>query len=266
MSAAAPLVSCLMVTRPARSRETYLRQSVADYLRQTHPRRELVLVLDRGDPATRASLLAYVASLRRDDIRVVEPGDGLSLGALRNSSLAEARGELACQWDDDDRYHPGRVATQVALLRGAGANALCLEEVLQWFPAAGSLYCINFRRTEARAMPGSLLMRRGLPVAYPETGPKASHGEDTALAVQLHALGGFSAAAGHPHLYVYRSHGANTWNDDHHRMLARELAVSKALLVRREAALRDGLAPIDLGPGPVDVTGYNGVAFTLLPR
>jgi len=46
-------------------------------------------------------------------------------------------------------------------------------------------------------------------------------------------------------------------------MLARELSLSKALLQRREAQLRAGLAPIDFGPGEVTVAGYNGVAFTL---
>ena len=49
----------------------------------------------------------------------------------------------------------------------------------------------------------------------------------------------------------------------HHRMLARELAISKALLRRREAQLRAGLAPFDFGPGAVPVQGYNGLAFTL---
>jgi hypothetical protein len=140
---------------------------------------------------------------------------------------------------------------------------MCLEEVMHWFPATRELYCINFRRAPAQAMPGSLLMRRGLPVAYPESGPNAERGEDTEIAVQLSALGAFRAAPGHAHLYVYRCHGANTWNDAHHRMLARELSLSKALLARREAALSAGLAPIDFGPGPVVVTGYNGAAFTL---
>ena len=259
----APLVSCLMVTQPVPQRLPYFRQTVADYLRQTWAPRELVVVLDRGESATRNAFLAHLDALARDDIRVVEPAGKLTLGALRNRSFAHARGELLCQWDDDELYHPERIATQVALLRELGGDALCLEEVLHFFPATRTLYCINFRKTVPQAMPGSMLMRRGLPVAYPEDGPKAERGEDTALVVQLHALGAFRAAAGHAHLYVYQSHGANTWNDEHHRMLARELSLSKALLQRREAQLRAGLAPIDFGPGEVTVAGYNGVAFTL---
>jgi glycosyltransferase involved in cell wall biosynthesis len=263
----APLVSCLMVTQPVPRRLPYFKQTVADYLRQTHAPRELVVVLDRGDAATREAFLAHVASLARDDIRVVEPPGKLTLGALRNQSFAHARGELVCQWDDDELFHPERVATQVGLLRELGAEATCLEEVLHYFPESRTLYCINFRKTVPRAMPGSLLMRRGLPVRYPEDGPKAERGEDTALVAQLHALGTFRVATGHAHLYVYQSHGANTWNDEHHRMLAKELSLSKALLQRREAQIRAGLAPIDFGPGEVTVTGYNGVAFVLgVPR
>jgi glycosyltransferase involved in cell wall biosynthesis len=255
-----------MVALPVPSRVPYLQQSIADYVRQTHARRELVIVINRADPATREWLLAHLASLGRDDVRVVERDDGLPLGALRNASLAEARGDLVCQWDDDDRYHPERIAKQVALLDEAGADALCLEEVLQWFPAERTMCCLNFRNAPARAMEGSLLMRRGLAVAYPEHGPTSVRGEDTVLVSRLHALGACATVAGHPHLYVYRSHGGNIWDDEHHRMLRRELAISKGLLKRRESALRAGLAAIDLGPDPVAVTGYNGVAFTLSSR
>ena len=258
-----PRVSCLMVTQPVPHRLAFFRQAVADYLRQTHERRELVVVLDRGDAATRDAFVAHLRGLARDDIRVVEPPGKLTLGALRNASFAHASGEMLLQWDDDELFHPERIATQVALLQGSGADAMCLEEVLHWFPSSRTLHCINFRKTVARAMPGSLLMRRGLAVAYPETGPTAERGEDTALNVQLHALGSFHAAPGYAHLYVFQSHGANTWSDEHHRMLAKELSLSKALLQRREAQLREGLAPIDFGPGAVTVTGYNGVAFTL---
>lgn len=236
---------------------------MADYLRQTHRERELVVVLDRGDADARRAMLDHVASLARDEIRVVEHEGKLPLGALRNISVAHARGDLLCQWDDDDLFHPQRIEAQVAMLERNRAKSVCLEEVLQWFPATRTLHCINFRRTVPKAMPGTLLMRRGLPVAYPGTGPKCERGEDTAVVMQLQALGAFQSVAGAPHLFVYQSHGANTWSDDHHRMLARELSISKALLQRREAAIRAGLEPIDFGPGPVSVVGYNGVAFTL---
>jgi hypothetical protein len=66
-----------------------------------------------------------------------------------------------------------------------------------------------------------------------------------------------------PHLYVYVSHGENSYGNDHHEMLAARLGISRALLLRREAQLREGLRPFDFGPGDVTVQGYNGPAFTL---
>ena len=46
-------------------------------------------------------------------------------------------------------------------------------------------------------------------------------------------------------------------------MLASRLGLSKGLLLRREARLRESLRALDFGPGPVTVRGPNGVAFTL---
>ena len=46
-------------------------------------------------------------------------------------------------------------------------------------------------------------------------------------------------------------------------MLVRELAISRTLLARREAELRERLRAFDFGPGAVTVCGYNGVAFAI---
>jgi hypothetical protein len=46
-------------------------------------------------------------------------------------------------------------------------------------------------------------------------------------------------------------------------MIADQLAVSRGLLSRREAALRQGLAPFAFGPGNVTVEGSNGTGFTM---
>jgi len=256
-------VSCLMVSLPVPQRWPFFLRSVDAYCRQTHPNRELVIVLNQGAAEMRAAARAHVALLGRDDIRVVERAGQCSLGALRNVSLDSARGEFVCQWDDDDLHHPQRVERQLAALVASGAEGSCLEEIIQYFPATRALHCINFRATAAKAMPGSLTCRRAAPIRYPESGPESRLGEDSVVAAQLARAGGLHAFGGAPHLFVYVSHGANTWPDDHHRMLARELSVSSGLLRRREAQLRAGLAPFDFGPGEIAVHGYNGVAFTL---
>lgn len=252
-----------MVTMPVPYRLPYFRQSVADYCRQTYAHRELVIVPDVGEPAARAELVAHVASLGRDDIRIVDLPGKRSLGALRNASVASARGDLLCQWDDDDRFHPERIATQVAILRAQGPAALCLEDVFQYFAAARTLHQISFRMTRERAFPGSLLVRRDAAPRYPEEGPTSVRGEDSVAIAQLVERDGLGVVTGMPHLYLYVTHGQNTWNAEHHLMIADRLSTSSAKLRRHEAALRAGLAAYDFGPGEVTVRGSNGVAFVL---
>lgn len=54
-----------------------------------------------------------------------------------------------------------------------------------------------------------------------------------------------------------------SWHDGHHAMLAEQLGLSQGLLRRRESWIRENLASMDLGKGPISVRGPNGVAFTL---
>lgn len=258
-----PLVSCAMVTLPVPERAPYFRQSVADYCHQTWPRRELVIVPDVGDPRARESLVEHVASLGRDDIRIVDLPGKHSLGALRNASIANARGDLVCQWDDDDLYHPERIAAQVDMFRNSDVDVLCLEDAFLYFAASRTLHHVSFRMTQERAFPGSLMVRRDMAPRYPEDGPTAIRGEDSVGLRQLIEGRRFAVVTGAPHLYVYVVHGANTWEPGHYRMIAERLSSSRMLLRRHEEELRAGLAPYDFGPGEVEVRGYNGVAFRL---
>jgi glycosyltransferase involved in cell wall biosynthesis len=259
-----PLISCLMVTLPVRDRFAGLKQSIAGYLAQTHGRRELVVVLDGATPEpTTDKIRAHLATLGRDDIRILEVAGTQTLGALRNFSKASALGEVVCQWDDDDLHHPERLQRQLAALVRSGAEAVCLQEVMQFFPAERSLYCTNWRATEAKAHPGTLMRWSRSEALYPETGERARLGEDLDVVLQLQRRGAYDVLAGAPHLYVYVSHGGNSWNDGHHRMLADTLGLSRGLLSRREASLRQGLAPFNFGLGAVTVQGANGPAFVL---
>jgi hypothetical protein len=107
------------------------------------------------------------------------------------------------------------------------------------------------------------MVRRETPIQYPTEGSLAHLGEDLEVAKGLIARGHVGYLAGMPHLFVYVSHGSNSWNDGHHKMLADQLSISQALLRRREAQLREGLAPHGFSPGSISVLGSNGPAFTL---
>ncbi len=257
------LVSCLMVTLPTPMRFPFVKRAIAAYCAQTHLPRELVIVLDQGLGEAKAAISAYVGALGRADIRIVESSGILTLGALRNLSRASARGQVHCQWDDDDLHHPQRVERQLATLAGSGAQAVCLQDVMHFFTATRALYWTNWRAAEPTVMPATLMCRATAPVRYPEHGPNAMLGEDSDVCMQFRRLGGLLPLADAPNLMVYVNHGANTRSDDFHTMLAERLGVSQGLLRRREAKIREWLQAFDFGAGAVSVQGPNGVAFTL---
>jgi glycosyltransferase involved in cell wall biosynthesis len=265
LEADTPMVSCLMVTQGVPERFPFLRRSIAHYAAQTHRHRELVIILADGLADQRAAVTAYVRTLGRDDIRLIEAADDLGMGALRNLSREAARGAVLCQWDDDDLHHPRRLERQLAALTSSGARAVYLQELMHYFSEARLLYCANWRATEASGHPGTLMCAADAPIRYPDAGEHARLGEDLVVARHLREKTIVHLLSGEPHLYVYTYHGSNAWHDGHHRMLVDRLALSQGLLKRRETELRRGLSGVDFGPAPVTLQGSNGVAFILEP-
>jgi len=196
---ARPLVSCLMVTRgklfPARF-------AIACFQNQTYENRELIVVVDDAS----CELIPYVTSLKDDRIRLVEvPAGAKTLGELRNISVASARGEYVCQWDDDDLYAPERIQTQLAALLSTQAAACVLRRWTLWWPGTNRLAISGVRLWE-----GSILaLRRAMPLY-----PAWRRGEDTEMMESLTQHGRVLSLEA-PDLYVYIHHGNNTFNQQH---------------------------------------------------
>ena len=82
------------------------RAAVESFMGQTYQNRQLLIANAAGSPIiTREHYLIRELKL---------PGEGLSIGKLRNLALAEANTEWVIQWDDDDWSHPDRIAYQMA--------------------------------------------------------------------------------------------------------------------------------------------------------
>ncbi|CAN5715294.1 hypothetical protein BH11PSE13_BH11PSE13_11020 [soil metagenome] len=195
------LVSCLCVTR---HRVPWLRRAVACFDAQTHAPRELVLLYESDDEATRdyAATLASRSDIRRVEVPAVPKRP---LGALRNMAIAAARGTVVAQWDDDDWHSPARLEAQLAAMREHGRPACVLYRWTLYDAVARQSYV-----SLTRAWEGSIVSERAALPAYPEW----VRGEDVPViqsmldAQQLVLLDA-------PELYVYIHHGRNTWHSEH---------------------------------------------------
>src|SRR5690606_35063462 len=111
-----------------RDRPRLARRAVGCFLAQTYPNAELVIVDDgRVDYGPMLASLGGRVPIHYHRLR---PEPGRRLGALRNESLDRAAGEYVVQWDDDEWYHPERVARQMAPVLEDGAEGSLLHFTL----------------------------------------------------------------------------------------------------------------------------------------
>lgn len=224
-----PLVSCLMVTK---GNPKHVRRAVECYWRQTHPRRELVIVTD---PGGKDAILAALNSKGENrakltigtdpSIKWVEGEKGESLGVLRNKSVETATGDYLIQWDDDDHYHPSRIGVMLRLLRQSKRKACFLGHWLLAAPAQGLCVLSPLNKS---GWEGSAIFQKGASQGY----PSKRKGEDTAWRNDLCAQCRDGVCSVEPPclvikdqrfaiLYIYAYHGGNTWNEDHFMKIAR---------------------------------------------
>lgn len=258
-----PGVSCLMVTL---DRLTLAKRSIRSFAAQRYEDRELLIVTD-GTEVFRRALERYVAALGLERVRFFYPdGEGLTLGRLRNISLEEARGELICQWDDDDYSHPERLAVQVGHMLGERASACFLTDHLQFIEEQRMLCWIDWTvdgalEGQAQLAPGTLLMFRDARFKYPEEGPFARQGEDSVFLDTLYRSTPVAHLSGAGHLYLYQYHGRNTFSREHHYQMS-TCRTSNAHLQENAQRLREAVSHYPL-PRPYFVFGREGLAYAL---
>lgn len=103
-----PTVSVVLATY---NRSAYLREAIASVLAQTFQAFELIVVDDGSGDDTAAVVAGF------DDARIrYTYQENAGQSAALNRGLALARGEFIAFLDDDDRYLPHNLATQVAFL------------------------------------------------------------------------------------------------------------------------------------------------------
>lgn len=237
-----PLISCLCVTR---KRPELLARSIRCFQAQRWENRELLILYEDDDSATRA----YLSTLTDPMIRTVEvpAHPKRTLGELRNLAVEAARGRWFCQWDDDDWYHTERLCAQWATLLGHRADACVLLHWLVFDASTGRAYMSPRWQWEGSILCDKRALAGGLRYAA------AARAEDTPL-VQTLAQRRVLAPLLRPTLYIYVYHRANVWDYEHwqRHILSRspqELDAADAAeigaILAGERTVADGSAVLD---------------------
>lgn len=182
-------------------------RSVRCFCQQTWSNRELI-ILDDGDEDYRAMLRQYEADAALYYLRIPRE-EGRTLGALRNLSLDQARGEYCIQWDDDEWHHRERIEAQMrAALAGGGASVL--RHTLMHLDTVDFVEH-PFRTGLRRGTPGTVLHRRSN-LRYPDL----ARGEDSAYLGTIRAKMPLAVMdASFSYLFIRCFHGRNSWGQEH---------------------------------------------------
>ena len=241
------MISCLTITQ--NGRQALLACVMADFAAQTLTDRELLVVHDGGhtlDQEVWQMATAYPGAL----IRVLATSAGQSLGALRNLSVQAAHGDFICQWDDDDRYHPLRLAIQWQALVDSKAEFCFLCDQLHAFRAEGLLAWDDWYHDAwpMNFIQGTLLGRRALMPVYPQQ----RRGEDTPLIIELLRSGlPIARVRDAGWCYIYVCHDSNAWDSEHHVAISRAKGLDTAQLLGRQYLLRQRLGEYQPALGPL---------------
>ncbi len=100
---------------PTHNRSELLRQAVDSIVRQCYPLIEIIVIAN-GCRDDTESIVAKIQYKHPKTIIFLKFDETLGGGKARNIGIDKAQGEYIAFLDDDDRWHPDKLATQVKLL------------------------------------------------------------------------------------------------------------------------------------------------------
>ncbi len=197
-----PLVSAVMITGKDAKRYKLAQAAVRSFQAQTWPNKELVIIDD--SPAHWPD---------HENLHIVRPQPGLSLGELRNLALDNkvCRGDWIVQWDDDDWSHPTRIAAMMDIRQPD--HAITLRYQTRFSFENSTAFALKYDQPDG--IPGTVLHAK-TNVRY----RTLDRHEDThflrdAFGPKTIVMDNHPESSPGPSLYLRFFHGNNTWSERH---------------------------------------------------
>lgn len=263
-----PIITCVCVTK---NRPDFLKKSIDCYINQTYVNKKLIIV-SQSEEKVNHNILNYINSLNRPDVSFFTAPDTLTLGAMRNVSTELSTGEVVCQWDDDDLYHPERLTTQYKSLASDSRNVASLySEFLKYFVNSNELYWCDWSQESEhshRYLCGSIMFYKKLfhmwENFYPERGVQSGREEDLHVLEKLMTKGSISGVnAGNQYIYLY--HGVDHVYDLEHHKLTLDVRWGKKIYNKEQLLEKKELIIQTLNyfniTNSIDIKGLDETAF-----
>lgn len=190
---------------PTRGRAAYARQAVQDFVAQTYPHRELVIIDDLNERSFPNGAL----DIPRCYFPVVYLlHNSRSIAEKRNLCCQYANGEVICHWDSDDHSEPARIQAQVDFLEKSERAVVGYHSMLfhvedgRWFKYLGD---------PSYALGTSLMYRKSFWQSHPFRSPSDTPhwGEDNNFVRDAFCAGELATVDAELLMYA-RIHGTNT--------------------------------------------------------
>lgn len=200
-----PLISCLCVTQ---KKPKMLERVINCFHNQSYKNKQLIIVYEDFDVLTHEFIINQKFDNKVKVIQIDSTQGKIPLGELRNISIRLSDGEYVCQWDDDDWFDPDRLATQMQFVRESKKPACILSRWIVFDAQNKKAYISNKRLWE-----GSILCEKELMLK--KSYPAIHKGEDSSTIEYLYKRDKLHVIDDMPELYIYISHGNNTWEQKH---------------------------------------------------
>lgn len=190
-----PSVTAVMVTGKSIERVKFARTAVTSFLEQTYPNKKL-LIINTGP----------CDILDRERLNIEEKrlfvNNDVTLGKLRNMAFDLTDSDFLIQWDDDDWYHPERIAYQVSGIASSGSSVFLNNQIRYSFERDTAIVYSN------GPIHGTVLHPRKIRQRY----SPLKRSEDT---VFMKILPNRVVMDNEPKMYIRFYHGSNTWDELH---------------------------------------------------
>ncbi len=239
-----PLVSVII---PTYNRGRLVLDAVKWVQHQTYENIETIVVVDGSKDDTIQILSDYGETLpasRGAHFRIVAQ-DNLGVSSARNNGVQNAFGQIIAFLDDDDPWHPEKVARQVSELQKYPADSpiLCTTDYRTIDPRTDDQEIIklekivNYERSLIEFPPPSAwLLRRELFEAMGGFDTTLKRGEDSDFLIRLRKTGALFINVTEPLMTYTLPHPGKVYSPSDHKMMA-------VLLERHGLWYREALPP-----------------------